>query len=63
MPTTIPPRPEDAPRGPQSTPGIPDRTQDGKVNPPVQDKGDTKNLNDPVPNPALNPAGDPAGMA
>ncbi|MGV1770195.1 hypothetical protein ACQZ6B_08475 [Agrobacterium vitis] len=63
MPTTIPERPENAPRGPQGTPGIPDRKQDGAVKPPIQDQGDTKNPNDPVPSPPLLPIGDPAGMA
>ena len=52
------PAPE-TPRGPTSTPGIPDRTQGT----PVQDPGDTKNPQDPKLDPALMPIGDPAGAA
>ncbi|OLP43287.1 hypothetical protein [Rhizobium oryziradicis] len=63
MPTQIPEKPQDGPRGPNHTPGVPDRTKDGAIKPPVTDEGDTKNPNDPVPNPALLPIGDPAGMA
>ncbi|MBB4007670.1 hypothetical protein [Allorhizobium taibaishanense] len=63
MPTTIPEKPEDTTRGPQGTPGIPDRSQDGAIKPPIQDGDDTKNPNDPVPTPPLLPIGDPAGMA
>lgn len=63
MPTTIPVPEDDGPRGPQSSPGLPDRSQEKPVAPPVIDKGDTKNPNDPVLNPGLLPAGDPAGMA
>ncbi|KQV44466.1 MULTISPECIES: hypothetical protein [unclassified Rhizobium] len=53
----------ETPRGPQPTPGLPDRGQDKPANPPIIDKGDTKNPNDPVLDPALLPIGDPAGMA
>jgi hypothetical protein len=63
MPTTVPTPQDDGPRAPQPTPGLPDRSQDKPAKPPVIDKGDTKNPNDPVPKPALLPIGDPAGMA
>lgn len=63
MPTTLPETDVENPRGPQKTRGVPDRSQDKPVDPPVIDKGDTKNPNDPVLNPALLPIGDPAGMA
>jgi hypothetical protein len=63
MPTDIPKNPNDGPRGPHHTPGLPDRARDGAVKPPIKDEGDTKDPNDPVPNPALLPIGDPAGMA
>ncbi|WP_438750782.1 hypothetical protein [Pararhizobium sp. O133] len=63
MPTTIPVPDDESPRGPQSTPGLPDRSQDKPAKPPVIDKGDNKNPNDPVLDPALLPIGDPAGMA
>jgi hypothetical protein len=63
MPTTIPVPHDESPRGPQSTPGLPDRAQDKPATPPVIDKGDTRNPKDPVLDPALLPAGDPAGMA
>ncbi|KQR75919.1 hypothetical protein [Rhizobium sp. Leaf341] len=61
MPNRDPlPTPEtDTPRGPISTPGIPDRGQDSSPVPPVITPGDTKNPNDP----ALLPIGDPAGIA
>ena len=63
MPTTIPVPQDDSPRGPQMTPGLPDRSQEKPATPPIIDKGDTKNPNDPVLDPALLPIGDPAGMA
>ncbi|URK86486.1 hypothetical protein LP421_18625 [Rhizobium sp. RCAM05350] len=63
MPTTIPTPQHDSPRGLQPGPGLPDRSQDRPTTPPVIDKGDTKNPNDPVLEPALLPIGDPAGMA
>lgn len=63
MPTTIPASHDESPRGPQSTPGLPDRSQDKPAKPPVIDKGDNRNPNDPVLDPALLPVGDPAGMA
>lgn len=53
----------DSPRGPTSTPGIPDRVQEKPPVPPVKDPGDSKNPNDPTLNPALLPIGDPAGAA
>ncbi len=53
----------DSPRGPTSTPGIPDRVQEKPPVPPVKAPGDTKNPNDPTLNPALLPIGDPAGAA
>ena len=53
----------ETPRGPISTPGIPDRGQDKPAVPPVIEPGDTKNPNDPVLDPALLPISDPAGMA
>ncbi|NTJ43902.1 hypothetical protein G6L28_14975 [Agrobacterium larrymoorei] len=53
----------DGPRGPSSTPGLPNPRQDDAPKPPVQDPGDTKNPNDPPLNPALLPIGDPASMA
>lgn len=56
------PTPE-SPRGPSSTPGIPDPRQVEPPAPPVQDPSDTKNPNDPPINPALLPIGDPAGAA
>jgi hypothetical protein len=64
MATKIPvPPPAETPRGPKPTSGIPDRSQDKPATPPVIDKGDTKNPNDRVLDPALLPIGDPAGMA
>lgn len=61
MPNRDPlPTPEtDTPRGPTSTPGIPDRGQDSSPVPPIVAPGDTKNPNDP----ALLPIGDPAAIA
>ncbi|WP_337266330.1 hypothetical protein [Oryzifoliimicrobium ureilyticus] len=53
----------ETPLGPISTPGIPDRVQDKPPRTPVQDKGDTKNPEDPILDPALLPIGDPAGAA
>ncbi len=53
----------ETPRGPQSTPGIPDRSQDKPAMPPIIDEGDSKNPNDPPLDPTLLPIGDPAGMA
>lgn len=53
----------DTPRGPTSSGGIPDRVQEKKPLTPAQDKGDSKNPQDPTLNPALLPIGDPAGMA
>lgn len=55
--------PIETPRGPTTTPGIPDRTQEKPAAPPITDPGDSKNPNDPVINPALLPIGDPAGAA
>lgn len=55
MPTTLPEPGTETPRGPQGTPGFPDRKQDGPVSPPITDPGDTKNPNDP-PIPAGVPA-------
>lgn len=63
MSTTIPVPSPETPRGPQPTPGFPDRSQEKPSKPPIIDKGDTKNPNDPVLDPALYPAGDPAAMA
>ena len=64
MPTKIPTSQDNSPRGPESNPGPPDSSQDRHpATPPVTDKGDTKNPNDPVVKPALLPIGDPAGMA
>ncbi|MDE1160067.1 MAG: hypothetical protein PW791_17680 [Neorhizobium sp.] len=69
MPNRDPlPTPEElTPRGPVSTGGVPDRTQEKPARPPVQDTGDTKNPQDPVLDPAIKPAlmpiGDPASMA
>ncbi|OJF91971.1 hypothetical protein [Pararhizobium antarcticum] len=63
MPTTIPEPTTESPRGPQTTPGLPDRTQEKPATPPIIDSGDSKNPNDPVLNPALLPIGDPASMA
>jgi hypothetical protein len=63
MPTTLPEQTPESPRGPQVTPGIPDRSQDKPATPPIVDKGDNKNPNDPVLTPALLPIGDPASMA
>jgi len=58
------PQPDaETPRGPSSTPGVPDRGQEQSTVPPVLNPGDTKNPNDPVLDPALLPVGDPAGMA
>lgn len=59
----MPGNPIDTPRGPTSTPGIPDRVQEKPHVPPIKDPGDTKNPNDPTLNPALLPIGDPAGAA
>ena len=53
----------ETPRGPQTTPGLPDRSQDRPADPPIVDTGDTKNPNDPTLDPAMLPIGDPAGMA
>ncbi|MEK1930417.1 MAG: hypothetical protein AAAC47_11655 [Pararhizobium sp.] len=64
MPKTIPvPPPDEAPRGPQPTPGAPHRSHDKPAKRPVIDKGDRKNPDDPNLDPALLPIGDPAGMA
>ncbi len=54
---------EDGPRGPTTTPGLPDPRQDDAPKTPVQDPSDTKNPNDPPIDPALSPIGDPASMA
>ncbi len=43
--------------------GVPDRIQEKPPLTPAQDKGDNKNPQDPVLDPALLPTGDPAGMA
>ncbi len=59
----IPTPTSDTPRGPVPTDGLPDRTQEKPPLTPVQDKGDNKNPQDPVLDPALLPTGDPAGMA
>nr|CAD6617594.1 hypothetical protein RKHAN_03423 [Rhizobium sp. Khangiran2] len=59
----IPTPASETPRGPTSTPGIPDRTQGKPPLTPVQDPGDTKNPQDPNLDPALLPIGDPAGAA
>lgn len=59
----FPTDPGSSPRGPTSTPGIPDRVQEKPPTPPVQDPVDSKNPNDPTLNPALLPIGDPAGAA
>ncbi|WP_075290605.1 hypothetical protein [Pararhizobium arenae] len=53
----------ETPRGPQTTPGVPDRSQEKPATPPIIDEGDSKNPNDPTLDPALLPIGDPAGMA
>ncbi|NLS00429.1 hypothetical protein HGP17_26675 [Rhizobium sp. P38BS-XIX] len=59
MPTELP-DPAEAPRGPTSTPGIPDRVQEKPPLTPAQDPGDTKNPNDPTPvEPGLVPAEGP----
>ena len=58
IPATVP----EIPRGPTSTPGVPDRTQDKPPLTPVQNPGDTKNPQDPNLDPALLTIGDPAGM-
>ena len=63
MPIKIPTPQNDDPRGPRPPPGLPERSQDKPAKPPVIDKGDTKNPNDPELKPALLPIGDPAGMA
>lgn len=65
MPKTIPASSNETLRGPQPTPGAPDRSQDKPAKRPVKDKGDTKNPDDAVTvlDPALLPIGDPAGMA
>lgn len=63
MPTTLPEPTPETPRGPQTTPGIPDRSQEKPATPPIIDKGDSKNPNDPLLTPALLPIGDPASMA
>ncbi|WP_082760384.1 hypothetical protein [Agrobacterium bohemicum] len=55
--------PVETPRGPISTPGIPDRVQEKPPVPPIKDPGDSKNPNDPTLNPALLPIGDPAGAS
>lgn len=55
--------PVETPRGPISTPGIPDRVHEKPPVPPIKDPGDSKNPNDPTLNPALLPIGDPAGAA
>ncbi|MGF9563082.1 hypothetical protein [Neorhizobium sp. JUb45] len=59
----IPTQDIETPRGPTSTPGIPDRVQEKPPAPPVKDPGDSKNPNDPPLDPALLPIGDPAGAA
>lgn len=51
----ISPAPE-TPRGPTATPGIPDRTQEKPILPPIIEPQDDLNPNDPV-LPVLNPAG------
>ncbi|MBB4349099.1 hypothetical protein [Aliirhizobium cellulosilyticum] len=53
----------DTPRGPTPTGGVPDRIQEKPPLTPAQDKGDNKDPQDPVLDPALLPTGDPAGMA
>jgi hypothetical protein len=69
MPNRDPlPTPEEqTPRGPVATGGVPDRTQEKPPRTPVQDVGDSKNPQDPVLDPKINPAllptGDPASMA
>ncbi|POO50690.1 hypothetical protein [Agrobacterium rosae] len=60
---SFPTDPASSPRGPTSTPGIPDRVQEKPPTPPVQDPVDSKNPNDPTLDPALLPIGDPAGAA
>ncbi len=60
---SFPTDPASSPRGPTSTPGVPDRVQEKPLTPPVQDPGDSKNPNDPTLDPALLPIGDPAGAA
>lgn len=55
----IPEKHDETPRGPQKTPGVPDRSQEEGKAPPFQKPGDNKNVNDP----ALLPIGDPASMA
>jgi hypothetical protein len=42
---------------------VPDRIQEKPPLTPAKDKGDNKNPQDPVLDPALLPTGDPAGMA
>lgn len=55
----IPGKHDENPRGPQKTPGVPDRALEEDGTPPIQKPGDNKNVNDP----ALLPIGDPASMA
>jgi hypothetical protein len=59
----IPTPGSETPRGPVSTGGVPDRTQEKPPLTPAQDPGDTKNPQDPTLDPALLPIGDPAGAA
>lgn len=64
MPSTIPVSPADeAPRGPQPAPGVPDPAKDKPATPPATDKDNPKKPDDPALDPALLPIGDPAGMA
>lgn len=59
----IPAPSSETPRGPTPSDGVPDRTQEKPPLTPAQDKGDSKNPQDPTLDPALLPIGDPAGMA
>jgi hypothetical protein len=52
LPTPTP----DTPRGPIATPGIPDRTQEKPILPPIIEPEDDLNPNDPV-LPVVNPSG------
>ena len=51
--------PAETPLGPQTTPGVPDRSQEKPATPPIKKPEDNRNPNDP----ALLPIGDPAGAA
>ncbi|WP_331384629.1 hypothetical protein [Rhizobium sp. BR 362] len=62
MPTEVP-KPDEMPRGPTPSPGVPDRTQEKPPLTPVQSPEDNKNPNDPPLDPALLPTGDPSGAA